>query len=509
MRDGPSISSRTWAFGHNVQTDLSLYDQRPIAHPPRRTGLALQSTDLISAVEFDGTGDYLATGDHGGRVVLFERLGMPGREDGPEGMGGGPRGAPHEYRYLTEFQSHEPEFDYLKSLEIEEKINCVRWVRRGGGWGEGLETPTSHMLLTSNDKTIKLWRVAENPAAGRGDSPIAPPTTAHASAAGHFCATGELRVPSSVRGGGQDLPLLSHRCKRVFSSAHAYHINSVSMSSDQETMLSADDLRINLWHLDMGTQAFNVVDIKPVSMEDLTEVITRAVFHPRDGATFAYSSSRGCVRVGDLRAAALCDEHAKVLEDGSGAGGAGKTFFSEIIASINDLVFSSDGRSLVTRDFMTVKVWDLAMERSPVAIYPVHDSLRVRLAELYESDAIFDKFDVALSGDGRRWASGSYSSFFRVTDCVPGGEGQEERAAAAPSALLETSRDPLRRRAVDKGQARFGAGRGRSPGTAEESLGEDLSSKILRLSWHPRANVIATAAANSLYLFHAPGPTSE
>ena len=30
-----------------------------------------------------------------------------------------------EYRYLTEFQSHEPEFDYLKSLEIEEKINQV------------------------------------------------------------------------------------------------------------------------------------------------------------------------------------------------------------------------------------------------------------------------------------------------------------------------------------------------------------------------------------------------
>ena len=29
--------------------------------------------DIISAVEFDKTGDYLATGDKGGRVVLFER----------------------------------------------------------------------------------------------------------------------------------------------------------------------------------------------------------------------------------------------------------------------------------------------------------------------------------------------------------------------------------------------------------------------------------------------------
>ena len=31
-----------------------------------------------------------------------------------------------QYRFLTEFQSHEPEFDYLKSLEIEEKINYIR-----------------------------------------------------------------------------------------------------------------------------------------------------------------------------------------------------------------------------------------------------------------------------------------------------------------------------------------------------------------------------------------------
>lgn len=31
------------------------------------------AADIISTVEFDHTGDYLATGDKGGRVVLFER----------------------------------------------------------------------------------------------------------------------------------------------------------------------------------------------------------------------------------------------------------------------------------------------------------------------------------------------------------------------------------------------------------------------------------------------------
>lgn len=29
--------------------------------------------DIITAVQFDHTGDYLATGDYGGRIVLFER----------------------------------------------------------------------------------------------------------------------------------------------------------------------------------------------------------------------------------------------------------------------------------------------------------------------------------------------------------------------------------------------------------------------------------------------------
>ena len=35
--------------------------------------LLLVSVDIISAIEFDKSGDHLATGDRGGRVVLFER----------------------------------------------------------------------------------------------------------------------------------------------------------------------------------------------------------------------------------------------------------------------------------------------------------------------------------------------------------------------------------------------------------------------------------------------------
>lgn len=52
-----------------------------------------------------------------------------------------------EYRFYTEFQSHEPEFDYLKSLEIEEKINKIKWCKRQN---------SAHFLLSTNGTALHL-----------------------------------------------------------------------------------------------------------------------------------------------------------------------------------------------------------------------------------------------------------------------------------------------------------------------------------------------------------------
>lgn len=46
-----------------------------------------------------------------------------------------------EYNVYSTFQSHEPEFDYLKSLEIEEKINKIRWLPQQNA---------AHFLLSTN-----------------------------------------------------------------------------------------------------------------------------------------------------------------------------------------------------------------------------------------------------------------------------------------------------------------------------------------------------------------------
>ena len=93
----------------------------------------------------------------------------------------------------------------------------------------------------------------------------------------------------------------------------------------QETYLSADDLRINLWHMEITDQSFNIVDIKPANMEELTEVITASEFHPKECNLFVYSSSKGTIRLCDMR---------QVLGAGSEVDGAD---FSRVLVSVCSL----------------------------------------------------------------------------------------------------------------------------------------------------------------------------
>jgi hypothetical protein len=57
----------------------------------------------------------------------------------------------------------------------------------------------------------------------------------------------------------------------------------------------------------------DIVDVKPANLEELTEVITSATFHPKHCHIMVYSSSRGSIRLGDLRDSALCDQHSKCM----------------------------------------------------------------------------------------------------------------------------------------------------------------------------------------------------
>ena len=97
--------------------------------------------DVLTAMTFDKSGEFLAVGDKGGRVIVFRYTDLRNSRY-------------FDYRYFSEVQSHEPEFDHLKSLELDEKINSL----------EFLNSPqqNSLKLLSTNERIIKLWNLKSN-----------------------------------------------------------------------------------------------------------------------------------------------------------------------------------------------------------------------------------------------------------------------------------------------------------------------------------------------------------
>ena len=236
------------------------------------------TADIVSCLAFDETGEYLAAGDKGGRIVVFQRA-EPRRP--PEGSADR-RHHKHqpkaEYKFFSEFLSHEAEFDYLKSMEIEEKINQVVFLPRFN---------MAHMLLTTNDKTIKLWKVCPKnfyrytqrhdsltDTSDEDDDDDSCLSSSSSSSESSIC---EVSSPSSASSSSAEsspkkataqrinIPSISlTECvvmatpKRIYANGHSYHINSIGTSTDQQMFLSADDLRINIWSLATCQESFSL-----------------------------------------------------------------------------------------------------------------------------------------------------------------------------------------------------------------------------------------------------------
>ncbi|KAK7934212.1 hypothetical protein WMY93_005108 [Mugilogobius chulae] len=127
-----------------------------------------------------------------------------------------------KYNVYSTFQSHKPEFDYLKSLE--EKINKIRWLPQRNA---------AHFLLSTNDKTIKLWKIRER------DKRLEGYNIKDNEQYKDF--TTSLQVPVF-----KPMDLIVE----AILDECLPKLNSISVNSDNETYLSADDLHINLWHLE-------------------------------------------------------------------------------------------------------------------------------------------------------------------------------------------------------------------------------------------------------------------
>ena len=284
-----------------------------------RQRVALEKERVISSMEFDESGDYIALGDTGGNVSIMKR------------NHGGDAGDA-EFAQHFDFSAHEPEFDALKSVEIPERVNCVRWVPK--------HRPGSS-VLTCNDKTVKLWRVSEGGPTSMTYGGTAPRPVIKAWGGSPGAGGAELVGASALRLGQAPKRTRRAKLQRAYKNAHNYTMNSISCCSDGATFISSDDLRVYLWSYERADEAFLTLDLKPDNLEDLTEVITTSKFHPEHCHLLGYSNSRGQMKLHDLRQSAQCSGHpAKLFHDTTSPGSPdGEGLFDELLASISDITF--------------------------------------------------------------------------------------------------------------------------------------------------------------------------
>ena len=193
-----------------------------------------------------------------------------------------------------------------------------------------------------------------------------------------------------------------------------------------------------------------------------------------------------------------------------------RSFFSEIISSISDVRFSHDGRYILSRDYLTVKIWDVNMERQPVKTIPIHEHLRPRLCDTYENDSIFDKFEVVFSGDGGNVMTGSYNNNFMIYPSDP--ERETEVVLQADKSAFKAKKvgvpTPINNSTSPTSGGKKGSSRAGSPAAGASGQGGrmrketdadqiDFNKKILHMSWHPFEDSIAIAATNNVSL-HLP-----
>lgn len=150
----------------------------------------MTDSDVLTAISFDKSGEYLAVGDKGGRVIIFRYTELKNSRY-------------FDYRYFSEIQSHEPEFDHLRSIGLDEKINALEFLHNSKS--------NSVQLLSTNDRVIKLWKMENR---------------THTESSKTSLDNGNIVMPKTkvVSQGCEG------KCRKLFKNCHNYNINSISVS---------------------------------------------------------------------------------------------------------------------------------------------------------------------------------------------------------------------------------------------------------------------------------------
>jgi len=121
------------------------------------------------------------------------------------------------------------------------------------------------------------------------------------------------------------------------------------------------------------------------------------------------------------------------------------------------------------------------MNTKPVAILPIFDPIKSKLCDLYESEAIFDKFTLCNSPCSNYIATGLFNGNFHIIEKA-GDFNQQFELNFNKKTIMKT----IPKKCTDPIPSDY-----------------DTNKKVLCLAFHPQAQTIAIASLNCLYLYSA------
>lgn len=87
-----------------------------------------------------------------------------------------------------------------------------------------------------------------------------------------------------------------------------------------------------------------------------------------------------------------------------------------MINNCSSVKFLNNGKHIIARDYMSVKLWDTYKTDKPVACIMVQEALKSKLCEIIQNNYIYDKFSICASKDSNTVLTGNYNNSFHLID---------------------------------------------------------------------------------------------
>lgn len=98
--------------------------------------------------------------------------------------------------------------------------------------------------------------------------------------------------------------------------------------------------------------------------------------HPKNDSIFLYGMNKGSLKLGDLRISANIDTNSqsyKVISTTK------NNYLLNLISNISSATFTKNCKYIVSRDYLTVKIWDICNNKKPVNTIMLHEGLKSKL----------------------------------------------------------------------------------------------------------------------------------